>query len=105
MPRSERTKGQERFRKIMSNVKDTPHLELVEDNRGRWSWIYWEADGATPLAMSAISYDNLREAALQLKRIRKEIQNAPTVFYQNRRDTGRPVSKNFSDLNQQSHRR
>jgi len=88
----------------MTNVKDKPHLELVEDTRGRWSWIYWDAD-KRPLAMSAISYTDLKEAAIQLKRIRKEIQNAPTIFYQNRRDTGREVGKTLSDINQQSHRR
>lgn len=88
----------------MPNIKDKPHLELVEDTRGRWSWIYWDEDHR-PLAMSAISYTDLKEAAVQLKRIRKEIREAPTIFYANRRDTGRPAEKKISDINQQSHRR
>jgi hypothetical protein len=76
-----------------------PYLELVKDNRHRWSWVLWDADNF-PMALSAISYGSLKEAAIAAKQARKEMPNAPTIFYTDRKaaKSGRYTQKSLGDI-------
>ncbi len=77
--------------------RDQPYLEIVEDSRGRWSWVLWDQEHV-PQCLSAISYGSLKEAAEHLKESRKLLVDAEVMYFQTRRGNGKTIRKRLSKL-------
>lgn len=61
-----------------------PYIELVMDNRKRWSWLVYDATNDV-VGMSAITYKTLKEAALSLKETRSIFATKQVIYYTNRK--------------------